>query len=94
MRAMGGRQNEAALGEMRPHQAGEAVLGGGVQRAGGLVQQPDRAFDGDEAGDRQPPALAGGQVGGGQVGQFVEADRGEGRVDICGLRAQKSGPKP
>ena len=54
---MGCRQNEAALGKMRLHQAGEAVLGGGVQRAGGLVQQPDRAFNGDEAGDRQPPAL-------------------------------------
>ena len=93
MRAVGGRQDEAAPGQMRPHQAGEAVLGGGVERAGGLVQQPDRALDGDEAGDRQPPALACRQVGGGQIGQFVEADRGEGWVDICGLGAQKSGPK-
>src|SRR5580704_9802963 len=48
-----GRHDEAALGQMGLHQASEAVLGRGVERAGRLVEQPDRAFDGDEAGDRQ-----------------------------------------
>jgi hypothetical protein len=67
---------------MRSHQADKPLLGRGVKGAGGLVEQPDRSLDGDEPGDRQPPPLSGRKIGGGQVGQFVEADRGEGRVSF------------
>ena len=40
-----------------------------VERRGRLVEQPDRPLDGEQPGDRQPPPLAGREVGGRQVGQ-------------------------
>ena len=93
-RPMGGRENEAALGQMRAHQAGEALLRRGVERADRLVEQPDRPFDGDQPRDRQPAALAGREIGGRQVGQRVEPDRVE-RLGRCrrAWRAEKAGPK-
>jgi hypothetical protein len=60
-------EDETAGGQMRPHNFGEPGLGRGVKRAGGLVEQPDRAFDGEQAGDREPAALPGGKIGGRQV---------------------------
>ena len=64
----------------------------GVERAGRLVEQPDRAFDGEKAGDRQAPPLAGGKVGGGQVDQRLEPDRGK-RLRNLGDGAEKSRPE-
>ena len=44
---------------MRLHEAGKPLFAGGVERAGRLVEEPDRPFDGEEPRDRKTPALAG-----------------------------------
>ncbi len=90
--AMRRRQDEAASGQMRPHQIAEALLRRGVERARRLVEQPDRPLDREQPRDRQPPALAGRQIGGGQIGERVEADRRERRVDDLGRCARRRKP--
>ena len=45
-------KNQAALVEMAAHEFGHALLGGGIERAGRLVEQPDRPFDRNEPRDR------------------------------------------
>ena len=52
-----------------------------VERDRRLVEKPERAPHRDEAGERQPPLLAGGKIAGGDVGErrqpeAVERDRG------------------
>ena len=49
---MGSGENESAVVEMRPHQAGEALLRGGIKGAHRLVEKPDRPLHGQEPGDR------------------------------------------
>src|SRR6516162_7743755 len=53
---------------MRLHEAGKPRLAGGVERAGRLVEEPDRPFDGEEPRDRKTPALAGRLFGDSQFG--------------------------
>ena len=87
---MGRRQDQAAAGEVRPHQLAEPFLGRGVERAGRLVEQPDRALDSEQARDREPAALPGGKIGGGQVGERVEPDRSQRLGDVGGACAEES----
>ena len=51
-----------------------SVFAAGVERGGGLVEQPDRAGDGDEAGEREAAGLALRQVAGVVVVEAAEAD--------------------
>ena len=76
-RRMGRGDDHAAAGEMVAHQAGEQRLPGGVERRGRLVQQPDRPPHRQQAGDRQPPPLAGRQIRRRQMRGMAEPDRGE-----------------
>ena len=92
-RRMRRHQDEAAFGQMRPHQIAEAVLCRGVERARRLVEEPDRTLDRHKPRDREPPALPGRQIGGGQSGKPVKPDRGQRRVDGGGRRREETGPK-
>src|SRR6266702_3898421 len=92
-RGVGGGHDHAASSEVIAHQAAEHVLAGHVQRRGRLVQQPDRAADGEQPGQRQPAALAGGQEGGGEISGVVEADRSEAFSRVKTLSAQEIGPE-
>ena len=71
----------------------EPFLSCSVKRAGRLIEQPDRTFDGKEPRDRQAAALPGGEIRGRQVGQRIEADRRQRSADIGGIRAEKARPK-
>ena len=74
-RPMGRGEDEAARGEMGLHQACQAILRRDVERAGRLVEEPDRTLDHDKARDRQPPPLTGGKIGRGQAGERCKSDR-------------------
>ena len=82
----------SAAGEVLPHQPGERVLGLAVERRGWLVEQPQRPFDGQEAGDGEPPPLSGRQVCGRQVGQRRQPDRGQSALNRA-RRRRDSGPR-
>ena len=92
-RAMGCGQDDAAAGEMRPHELGQALLRDGIERAQRLIEQPDRARDGEEAGDREAAALPGREIGGGEVGERFEPDLRQRLADIGGSGAEKVGPE-
>ena len=80
-RAVCGRDDQAAAGEMLTHQPARRVLRRRVERRGRLVEQPDRALHGDQPGERQPPPLAGRQIGRRQFRQRRETDRRQRRLD-------------
>ena len=92
-RAMGCGQDEAAVGEMRPHELGQALLRDGIQRAQRLIEQPDRARDDEEAGDREAAALPRREIGGGEVGERFEPDPRQRLADSGGSGAEKVGPE-
>ena len=92
-RAMGGGEDETALGEVPRHEGGERRLGSGVERGRRFIEQPERPFDGDQARDREPPPLAGGQIGGRQMGDGAKADGRERRFRSRFAAAQKLRPK-
>jgi hypothetical protein len=50
-RAMRCRHNEPATDEMGLHKLCQPAPPRGVERAGRLVKEPDRPFDGEQAGD-------------------------------------------
>ena len=83
---MHGRENKAAAGPMTAHEAGEHGLTGGIQRGSRFVQQPERALDCDQAGNREAAPLAGREVGRWQTPDAAEPDRVE-RISDCGLAA-------
>jgi hypothetical protein len=80
---MGRRNDQPPAAEMRPHQLGQPFLARRIEGGGGLVEQPDRARRRHQAGDGEPPALAGRQVGGRQAGEAVQGDGFEGREGGC-----------
>ena len=51
-------RDESAAREVPPHQVGEPRLARGIERGGGLVEQPDRAWRRDQAGDAKAGAAA------------------------------------
>src|SRR6516165_2375162 len=75
------------------HEAGEAVAPGSVQRAGRLVEEPDRTFDRDKPGDRKPPALAGREISRRQSRDVAKPDQFENILHFGGAAAQKRDPK-
>ena len=84
---MGSGDDQAPAGEVIGHQAGKHALTSDVERIGRLVQQPDRAPDREQPGDREPPALAGRQIRGRQVGGMVEPDSGKALLEaVTGVR--------
>src|SRR5208282_3829301 len=60
--------------EMRLHEPPKALLGGGVEGGGGLVEQPDRPRYRQHPRQRQPPPLPGREVTGRQMTEFAETD--------------------
>ena len=79
--------------QMRPHDFAEPRLSRRVERAGGLVEQPDWAFDGEESRDREAAPLPGGKIGGRQVDEGVEPHGGERLSDLGRGCAKKSRPE-
>ena len=73
--------------------AAELLLRCGVERAGRLVEQPDRAFHGEKAGDRKAAPLAGGKIGGGQVDERVQPDRRQRLRNLGGAAPKKRDQK-
>ena len=78
---VGGDDGETALGAVVADQAGDEVFAAGVERGGGFVEQPDRAGDGDEAGEGEAAGLALREVTGVVVVEAAEADGVEGGGD-------------
>ena len=87
-RPMRRRDDHPAAGQVPAHQSGQHLLAGRIERRGRLVEQPERARDREQPGEREAAALAGRQVGGGQMAERIKADRGERR-----RRASQSPPK-
>ena len=81
------------LREVVAHQAGEQILPGRIERRGRLVEQPDRPPHREQPGDREPPPLAGGQIGRRQMRGVAEADCSEGLLAIFGVAAEKIPPE-
>ena len=75
--------------QMRPHQPGERLLRGGVERGGRLVEEPEGAARDEQAGERQPPALAGREIGDGRSRRVREPDRLERLAGRRGRVAEK-----
>ena len=82
-----------ASGQVRLHDFAEPRLRCGVERGGRLVKKPERALDREQPGDRQPPPLAGGKVGGRQFGQRIEPDRGKRLLRVGRRRPKKGRPE-
>ncbi len=76
---MGRGQRQPATVEMGVDQLRHQSFAFGVERRGRLVEQPDRALDGDQPRQRQPPRLPGGKMTGLQRGDRGETDDVEGR---------------
>ncbi len=76
-RQMRGGDDNAAAREMRAHQLEQHRLCRGIERRGRLVEQPERPLHRDQARDREPSSLTGGEIGRRQLGQRFEPDRGE-----------------
>ena len=74
---------------MRPHQPGERLLRGGVERRGRLVEEPQGAARDEEAGERHAPALAGREIGDGKARRVREPDRLERLAGRRRLLAEK-----
>ena len=74
---MRGRQDHPASGQVSPHQPGKHLLAVRIERRGRLVEQPDRAWSGDQAGERKATALPGREVGGREVRKGLEPHRDE-----------------
>ncbi len=87
---MGCGKDQAAAGDVLPHEFAQALLCCGIERAGRLVKQPDRTLDGEDAGDREPAPLPGGKIGGRQVGKGIEPNRRQRLDDIGGARPKKT----
>ena len=92
-RAMRRGKDQSAAGQMDAHDFAQAFLSCGVKRAGRLVEQPDRTFDGKEPRDRKAAALPGGEIRGRQVGERIKPNRRQRSTDIGGIRAEKARPK-
>ena len=78
---------------MITHQGDEQALPGGIERIGRFIQQPDRPPHREQPGDREPPALSGRQIRGGQMRGMIEPHRGEAFIGIERLAAQKTPPE-
>src|SRR6185503_7946384 len=81
-RSMRRGQDQPAAGEMNAHELRQQGLAQGVERRGRLIEQPDRPLDRNQAGNRQAPALAGGEIARGQPGQSVETDGRKGCLSL------------
>ena len=103
-RLVGGRHHQAAGGEMRGDQLEQPALRGDVERGGRLVEQPQRPVDDEQAGQRQPPPLAGRQILRRQLGELAErhpvervvarqaaaaAERGDPEIEVLGHRQRR-----
>ena len=75
---MGGRDDEAAVGQMRGHEMQKGVLRGAVERRDRLVEEPQGAVRDEEPGEGDAPPLPGRQIGDRQRGGMSQADRVEG----------------
>ena len=80
----------AAAGEMIGDQRVERELGLRVERVRRLVEEPQRPRRGDEPAERETPALAGGEVGGRQIGERPQPETFERAIK---RRARGSGDK-
>jgi hypothetical protein len=86
-------QDDATAGEVRLHDFAEPHLRRGVERRGRLVKEPDRALDREQAGDRKTSPLASRKIGGRQVGQRIEPDRGKLLLRVGSRRPEKGRPE-
>ena len=80
----GGGDHPAAVAVALEEQA-QGVLGGGVEGRGGLVEEPEGPMRHQKAGERDPPALAGREIGHRQPGRMGEPDR------LQGIAGRKTG---
>ena len=86
-------QDQSLAGQVGPHEPRQHLLRQGIKRSGGLVEQPDRPVDRNQARQRQAPTLPGGEIVRGQPRQPVEADRRQGRVSFCRLPTEEICPE-
>ena len=66
---------------------------GGVERDLRLVEQPDRARRGEQAGQRELPLLSGREQSGGKLRQRGEPEGGERAVEARAVLAEEAGPE-
>ena len=85
-------ENEAAIRQMGAHKSAETLLRRGVERAHRLIKEPYRTLDGKQPRNRQPAALPGRKVGRWQLGERIEPDRLQRRLN-CRRPAGKK-PRP
>ena len=71
---MGRGEDEAAGGEMRAHDESESALGGGVERSGRLVEQPDRPRRNQQARQCDAALLPGRQCVDREIGDMGETE--------------------
>ena len=75
----------------------QPLLGAGVERRGGLVEQQDLGVHDQHRGDGDPLLLSAGELVRGPVGQVVDAEHGQrvvdARLDLSRGRPMFSGPK-
>ena len=87
---MGGDDREAAGGGVGAEGGEEAGDGLGVERDGGLVEEPEAAGGDEQAGEAEAALLAGGAEVRRAVGERPEAEGGERRG---GVAAEEAGPE-
>ena len=85
--------DHSATGQVIAHQVGQPFLRRRIERRGGLVEQPDRPWHGDKAGNRQPPALTGRQIGGGQDRRAGARSTASSAGSMARSGTQKFGPE-
>ena len=73
---------------MRRHDLCNDGLRGEIERGQRLVEQPDRAKERNEPGERGAPLLSGREIGGGQIGDGAEAETRKRGFDLC-----RAGPR-
>ena len=66
---------------------------GGVERAGRLIEQPERAANGNQARQCQTPRLAGRKKSGIDAAQFSQPGPRQGDVDIGWFFIEHIGPE-
>ena len=90
---MRGGKEHAAAGQMRPHQLGQPCLRRNIECGGRLIEQPEPARNREQPRDRETPPLARREIGGREIGKFVEPDGGKRALKGSGRPAQKLGPE-
>jgi hypothetical protein len=92
-RAVRRRQNKPAAGKVGLHEIHKPIPPCGIKRAGRLVEQPDRPFDGEQPCDRKAPPLACRQISRRQRRNGAKPNQFEGVLHFVGVGAKKGGPK-